>query len=305
VDKSDKHTKLSPDLLEVQLSVISNSRCGKAKGNSWDHTYRNQITRNMLCTQGEEKDACQGDSGGPLVVRGKDKDDQDVQIGVVSWGIGCAYLPGVFARVSEAYDWIREVVCEHGTNLEATSFHCGVDVPPPLAREEASAAPQPAPARFPQAVADKPYWRTVIDEDFDDDLGEFRDGGSDARRINNRKGRAGVVKLQHGQADGAAASIVAEDVDVAPFTECRAVVSFYLIALEKDDAWRVEYAPDGERWRVAESFSTQNYRNRKWWDGRRATFPVNGASRIDLRLRCLADSNKDDVLIDSVKLECR
>ena len=48
MDKSDKHTKLSPDLLEVQLSVISNSRCGKAKGNSWDHTYRNQITRNMV-----------------------------------------------------------------------------------------------------------------------------------------------------------------------------------------------------------------------------------------------------------------
>lgn len=57
----------------------------------------------MICaglTQGG-KDACQGDSGGPLVVN-------SVQVGVVSWGIGCAQAgyPGVYASVPNLRSWI-------------------------------------------------------------------------------------------------------------------------------------------------------------------------------------------------------
>lgn len=61
------------------------------------------LTGNMICFGYEEggKDACQGDSGGPLIAGG-------VQVGIVSWGYGCAqrYRPGIYARVASLKDHI-------------------------------------------------------------------------------------------------------------------------------------------------------------------------------------------------------
>lgn len=55
------------------------------------------------------KDACQGDSGGPLFVT---SDGRHVQVGLVSWGEGCARpkLPTVYTRVAMHADWIKQTV---------------------------------------------------------------------------------------------------------------------------------------------------------------------------------------------------
>jgi secreted trypsin-like serine protease len=54
------------------------------------------------------KDSCQGDSGGPLVTR--DRGGCPYQIGVVSWGAGCAEKQayGVYTRISHHAKWIEE-----------------------------------------------------------------------------------------------------------------------------------------------------------------------------------------------------
>jgi trypsin len=59
----------------------------------------------MICAgvTGGGKDSCQGDSGGPLVVG-------DRQVGIVSWGVGCAEAdyPGVYSNIATLRSFVTE-----------------------------------------------------------------------------------------------------------------------------------------------------------------------------------------------------
>jgi len=95
-------------LLEVEVDYFPSSSCKRR--------YRRlgtNISERMMCASRSGKDACQGDSGGPIIYKGVDA-FEDVQVGVVSWGIGCArrLLPGVYSRVSEALEFIDQYVSD-------------------------------------------------------------------------------------------------------------------------------------------------------------------------------------------------
>merc|ERR1719244_2465419 len=86
-------------LMKVTVFIVSDEECGLAYGAS-------EISESMLCAgvSGGGKDSCQGDSGGPLMTSsggdGVTAGQNYLQIGVVSWGNGCAEpnFPGVYAR---------------------------------------------------------------------------------------------------------------------------------------------------------------------------------------------------------------
>ena len=63
----------------------------------------------QICAGEGGVDSCQGDSGGPLMLR--NYQTGHVQVGVVSWGFGCARResPGIYMRVSAYADWISDV----------------------------------------------------------------------------------------------------------------------------------------------------------------------------------------------------
>ncbi len=111
----------SNELMEVDVNLITNEECEQSSDGV--DSYQGQITENMMCAKDLGKDSCKGDSGGPLVL--KRSQGEDVQMGVVSWGLGCADedFPGVYARVSSAYNWIREVTCMRSVSPPAY-FDC-------------------------------------------------------------------------------------------------------------------------------------------------------------------------------------
>jgi secreted trypsin-like serine protease len=72
------------------------------------------IAAEMLCAGDTRRggvDSCQGDSGGPMV---KSTAAGYVQVGIVSWGVGCARreFPGVYTQVSHFAPDIRQAVAD-------------------------------------------------------------------------------------------------------------------------------------------------------------------------------------------------
>nr|XP_004458163.3 serine protease 38 [Dasypus novemcinctus] len=93
-------------LQEAQLPLVPVTLCRLLYGGSSD------IMPDMLCAGqlfNGLKTVCEGDSGGPLVCK---LNQIWMQIGVVSWGRGCAnpMFPAVYARVSYFSEWIQKKV---------------------------------------------------------------------------------------------------------------------------------------------------------------------------------------------------
>jgi trypsin len=91
-------------LQEVQVPLVSDPQCTQAYGGDFDAAV-------MLCAGDFDRggiDSCQGDSGGPLFLA---TGDTWTQLGIVSWGNGCALRrnPGVYSRVSALQPWITQV----------------------------------------------------------------------------------------------------------------------------------------------------------------------------------------------------
>ena len=128
-----------PDILqEANLDYVSTSACKRAYGSS-------EISKDMMCAEGAGKDSCQGDSGGPLIIPGV-SDSSDVQVGVVSWGIGCAYsgYPGVYSKISESWDdFLSDQLAKWGVDITTP------EVPGPSPTTPVPEVPSPSPTTPP------------------------------------------------------------------------------------------------------------------------------------------------------------
>ena len=101
---TDTSENILPNTLQAGtvVAIADNNEC-VARGPDNDYSYEGEITEDMLCAIEAGQGACHGDSGGPLIlpagstvlangVVGSLSNilQEDVQVGIVSWGIGCA-----------------------------------------------------------------------------------------------------------------------------------------------------------------------------------------------------------------------
>lgn len=83
-------------LLKAEVPFIDDQQCGDAYGGDL-------VPAEEICAGNWDDggvDTCQGDSGGPMFRR--DDAGEWVQVGIVSWGLGCArpQFPGVYTQTS-------------------------------------------------------------------------------------------------------------------------------------------------------------------------------------------------------------
>jgi hypothetical protein len=103
----------SPRLKQVTLPLIARDECIRIVAQAYDKPASgfSHIDAATVCAGdiAGGRDSCNGDSGGPLSL---DIDNRRVQVGIVSWGPGCAVknTVGVYASVPYFEPWIKQRV---------------------------------------------------------------------------------------------------------------------------------------------------------------------------------------------------
>jgi secreted trypsin-like serine protease len=95
-------------LQRAQVPLVATATCRQRYAD-----YGITLAATMICAGYEQGgvDACTGDSGGPLLVW-NNRQQSWVQIGIISWGSGCAEagVYGVYTQVSSFTEWITATI---------------------------------------------------------------------------------------------------------------------------------------------------------------------------------------------------
>lgn len=105
-------------LQQAPLTIRNPKKCTRSLKQMRDNNIRvpDNIDGAICASSGKPTDACRGDSGGPLSRNVKAKSGACwLQVGIVSWGIGCAVrvngvaYPGYYVDVAHYMPWIIDV----------------------------------------------------------------------------------------------------------------------------------------------------------------------------------------------------
>ena len=104
-EKDPDKSSYPSTLYQVNVPYVLRSNCQNLGGN-YHHVSDNALCAGFI---NGGKDSCQGDSGGPLIYQYEDRIEQ---VGIVSWGDGCAQPQayGVYTNVSYFDKWIKKTI---------------------------------------------------------------------------------------------------------------------------------------------------------------------------------------------------
>ena len=308
-DPDDIVSYPAPILMHTEVKTVSNDECKQSSGHvggdqvfgwnigGFDASYSKMITDNMICASDNGEDSCFGDSGGPLVILSDTGDD--LQVGVVSWGYGCAHadFPGVYARVSAQYDWIKEQVCD-GSSSPPESFECDNTATAgtlfaEITTQELSTDEEPGVG-----------WTTIYNEDFKNPYGLFYqvDGSNNVTPYAGAAGRDGVVHIHGGEGGLSVMKSNLSSMDGNPFTHCKVTFSFYASEMESDDLC-FQYEINDGAITGEQCWYSQYFENDIWYDDMNFEFELEDVQNLRLIFQVKGDDAEDEVLIDSVTIQ--
>lgn len=142
-------------LRQVQVPLVDLTTCRQSYG-----VFDGTITDNMLCAglKAGGKDSCQGDSGGPLMSFDSATSTWK-QVGVVSWGEGCAEpnYYGVYTKLSHYADWIAQQIPQLATPTPTpTNTATATPTATPTPTGTRPATPTPTTTPTPTATPTRP-----------------------------------------------------------------------------------------------------------------------------------------------------
>lgn len=113
-------------LQKITIPIVSTNVCRNAymehMGEDASNHAQVHLDRNICAGGEEDRDSCQGDSGGPLMIKKRAANGRTflVQVGIVSWGVGCGIveLPGVYTNVLYFLEWILDNIGDNPETKE-------------------------------------------------------------------------------------------------------------------------------------------------------------------------------------------
>ncbi|KAJ3649345.1 hypothetical protein Zmor_021095 [Zophobas morio] len=115
--------KLSPVLRKITVPLVRKRMCQRAlRQTRLGKKFR--LHKSFLCAGGERnRDTCKGDGGYPLICPVLGQEDRYIQVGIVSWGIGCGgnNKPGVYTNLALYVWWIEEKMKDN--NFSVSYYH--------------------------------------------------------------------------------------------------------------------------------------------------------------------------------------
>merc|ERR1711862_750146 len=226
-----------------------------------------------------------------------DSGDVPIQMGVVSFGHGCARPnhSGVYARVSGSATWLRSEICNLSIDPKPEYLNCGGTADNSSGADDSPEADDAPMADY--ASGNDELWDVLSENGFEDnDKGDLMTGkvmttmgytGSSSIRIRNKQ------------------KLSSQWIDVAGYDKLHLSFFFFAMGMENGDIITIEFRFDEVPWYEVASYECGTDFEVKEWKTASATVDANG-DRLRFRLRLDSfddnDKSRDRIFVDDLSL---